>query len=504
LSAPSYWGTAAAAALLAAAPLVVFLTGNAYPLASPEAGALLAACVAAGAVLGLSAFLGATVAALLLGAGAVLALDLLFGLHASKAALVLVPLACLVLRRHIALIITATLCVLLLAMLVPRTAFARSDRPVILHLVLDEHIGLEGIPRELPEGAAFARWLADAWVGHGFRVYAGAYSEYFDTRNSIANLLNFSSRGDDWAHLAEEQKKPYVLTESAYFRLLAARGYRLHVYQSDYMDFCRVPGLSYAGCSAYRANSIAALRRTDLDARERAQFILNSFLATSSYLKRLSALVDYEAVSRIGPLAVVPVLQRLENDLRRAEPGEAYFAHLLIPHYPYAFDESCRVRAEIDEWLYNAVSPNPQTPNTEASRAQRYPRYFAQIRCQQRLLERLFDAMKQAGVWDDALVMVHGDHGSRIAITAPLAAHAARLTERDLRDGFSTLFAVRKAGMAAGVAPGARALPQLLREALGLPVEPLAHKVYLRQAGQRALMPLPRGTGPAPRAPADR
>ena len=141
MSAPSYWGTAAAAALLAAAPLVVFLTGNAYPLASPEAGALLAACVAAGAVLGLSAFLGATAAALLLGAGAVLALYLLFGLQSSKAALVLVPLACLVLRRHIALIITATLCVLLLAMLVPRTAFARSDRPVILHLVLDEHIG---------------------------------------------------------------------------------------------------------------------------------------------------------------------------------------------------------------------------------------------------------------------------------------------------------------------------------------------------------------------------
>jgi hypothetical protein len=396
------------------------------------------------------------------------------------------------------------LCVLLLATLVPRTAFARSDLPVILHVVLDEHIGLDGVPRELPEGAAFARWLADAWTGQGFRVYAGAYSEYFDTRNSIANLLNFSSHDDDWAHLAEEQQKPYVLTESAYFRLLAARGYRLRVYQSDYMDFCRLPGLSYAACIKYRANSITALRRAGLGVPERVQFILNSFLATSSYLKRLTALVDYQAVSRVGPLAVLPVLQRLEGDLRQAAPGDAFFAHLLLPHYPYALDESCRVRADIDEWLYNAVSQNPASTNTEASRAQRYPRYFAQIRCQQRLLERLFDAMKQAGVWDDALVMVHGDHGSRIAITEPRAAYASRLTERDLRDGFSTLFAVRKAGMAAGVAPGARALPHLLREALGLPLEPLAPKVYLRRTGQRAFMPLPRGTGPAPRIPADR
>jgi hypothetical protein len=504
LSARSYCITAAAAALLAAAPLVAFLSANHYPLASPEAALLLVACAAAGALVGLAAFLGATAAALLLGAGAVLSLDLLFGLDGSKAAALLVFLVCLVLRRHVALVIAVALCVLVTATLVPRAALARSDLPVIVHLVLDEHIGIDGIPAELPESAAFRSWLTRTWVEAGFRVHAGAYSQYTDSRNSMANLLNFTSLESDWAHLAEGRTNPFVLSDSAYFRHLAGLGYRLRVYQSDYMDFCRVPGVPYAGCFAYRANSVGALAGIPLGVFERARLILNSFAATSSYLNRLRVLAGVHAVSRVGPLPVLPVLRRLEDDLRRATPGQAYFAHLLIPHYPYVLDEGCRVRDSIDDWLYNVIAHDVPVPNTAASRAERYRRYFAQIRCQQSLLARLFDAMKEARVWREALIVVHGDHGSRITRHMPLAENAAQLTPQDFSDAFSTLFAVRKAGAEAGVVRGPRALQELLAEALGLPAERPASRIYLRTADGRSLTPLLLDRSPAPQSPAGR
>ena len=103
-------------------------------------------------------------------------------------------------------------------------------------------------------------------------------------------------------------------------------------------------------------------------------------------------------------------------------------------------------------------------------------------------------------MWRDAIVVVQGDHGSRIVRHMPVLENAARLTAQDLRDGFSTLFAVRRPGVAPGVAREPRALQQLLAEAVGLAPEPLPRRVYLRSADNR-LTPFPLDTAPAPRSP---
>jgi Sulfatase len=513
---------APAGALLAVAPLAAFLAGNGYPFLSPEAAIGAAACLAVGALVALCAALGLTLGALVLGAGTALALDFLYGAHFSKAAFVGVPFACiglaLLLRRHAALVVGAAAAAFLLATLAiaptaagdapHRAHAARAPAgvqlpPVLLHLILDEHIGLDGLPRELAETAALERELRESYAGDGFRLYAGAYSEYSQTRNSIANLLNFTSHEDPWSHLVRGEAKPYVLARSAYFQRLAELGYTLHLYQSDYIDLCRVQDLPYARCASYRANSIGSLRASPLDTGERVRFIFNSLLETSSYLARMRlayarlrqaapglALPQWQpGVSRVGPLAVLPVMDALERDLRSAAPGQAYVAHLLIPHFPYVLDESCRPRERIEDWRYNFSAPLTAEVdvNSADSRAERYRHYYGQIRCQQALLGRLFAALKAAGAWDSALVVVHGDHGSRIFRNLPTARNAARLTREDLNDGYSTLFALRKPGVEPGIAPGMRPLQELLAEAFGVPMKPLARKVYLRNDGGRPL-----------------
>jgi hypothetical protein len=74
-------------------------------------------------------------------------------------------------------------------------------------------------------------------------------------------------------------------------------------------------------------------------------------------------------------------------------------------------------------------------------------------------LQRIFDA---AG--DGAIVIVQGDHGSRIADVDPRADNLGRFSDDDMIAGFSTLHAVRAPGVAVGY--DRRALPTalLLRE----------------------------------------
>jgi hypothetical protein len=508
----------AALTLLLFASLSTFLVANDYPIISVEAGILAAACAGAAALLALAVVLGARVAAALaLGCLTAFCIDLMFGLKSSKLLLVLVPVICItlawILRRRIATILSVTASVLLASTLLlptrsadglpqvrdqPKTGSvtAVKSAPVVLHLILDEHIGIAGIPDEIAGGDGFRQWLTAFYVKRGFRLYNDAYSEYFNTQNSIANLLNFSSSTEDGAHMFAGKGEPYLLKDSAYFKRLLADGYRLHVYQSDYMNFCRVPGITYSSCVSYSGHKIGAVYHTSLGTIERAQFIFYSFIGGSYYIRRARAVYEdlrrslsamrlpvwENGTSRVGPIPVLPVLDRLESDLRQARRGDAFFAHLLIPHYPYVLDASCSLRGAIEDWLYNApsVPPGKYANNTEATRAKRYTYYLAQIRCQQTLLDRLFDAMKDAGVWSDAIVIIHGDHGSRIIQNAPVTANAGRLTPADFRDAFSTLFAIKSTGREPDAIRGQRSLQSLLGEALGITVSDSPPKVYLR------------------------
>jgi hypothetical protein len=511
------WAYCTALTLLLAAPLSAFLIANRYPVFSSEAGLLVAACMGLGAALGGAVRLGARAAAtIILGFTAALSIDFLYGLDWSMRMLLLVPALCMavawILREHLAVILSVISAVLLASILVlsPRDAGAltevtyapqeglhvdQSKLPVILHLVLDEHIGIAGLPRELVESEDLARSLTTFYAERGFRIHTHAYSEYYDTRDSIPNLLNFSSEELAAAHLAKGQTRPLILKKSAYFSHLSKLGYRHHVYQSDYMDFCQVPDVTYSTCVTYSIHKLGSVHDAGLGTVERAKFILAAWLQSSGYWKAIESgyrrtrravpglsLPEWEhGTARVGPIPVLPVIERLERDLRSASRGSVFFAHLLIPHYPYVLDESCRVRSQTKEWLHNVAGGmlDDTTQNTDATREERYRRYYAQLRCQQKQLLGLFDAMKQAHVWEDAIIVIHGDHGSRIVRRAPRTNSVGQMLPDDFRDAFSTLFAVRVWGREGRVLHELHSLQFLLGAAFGIPVRDAPPKVFL-------------------------
>jgi arylsulfatase A-like enzyme len=94
--------------------------------------------------------------------------------------------------------------------------------------------------------------------------------------------------------------------------------------------------------------------------------------------------------------------------------------------------------------------------NTAQSRAVRYPLYLEQVICTHRKLNELFEEMMRHGVYEDAIIIIQGDHGSRID-TGPPRPGVLNLSERDFIDGFSTLYAIKLPGLNPGY--DRRALP---------------------------------------------
>jgi arylsulfatase A-like enzyme len=159
----------------------------------------------------------------------------------------------------------------------------------------------------------------------------------------------------------------------------------------------------------------------------------------------------------------------LGERLERLEPGKAIFAHLLLPHDPYIFDENCKLKSDFELWMphesalwWYQVKSDPQR------RLARYDEYYKQVTCLHRKMGALLDSLAQRGILDQATVIIHGDHGSRISMIEAITGSEHLMTPRDIIDSVSTVFAIRGAGIEPGAVDGQHSIQALFAElALG-------------------------------------
>ncbi len=68
-----------------------------------------------------------------------------------------------------------------------------STLPAYFHVVLDQHIGVEGIPVFLESREALVSEILTPYLDNGFRVFGRAYSHYRATFNSLPSIFNFET-----------------------------------------------------------------------------------------------------------------------------------------------------------------------------------------------------------------------------------------------------------------------------------------------------------------------
>ncbi len=468
----------AAGALVPLGSFANFLHHNNYPLLRAEVMILIAALVGLAILVGLIYRASGQRARIsfecLL---AFLAADL--NLDSTLAALGCAVVALVVgitLRRSVMPLLAVIFAVTLASSLLPprQVAWAQSRNiaspsaalppPFLLHLVLDSHIGVEGLEDMGPEGAALSRELTNAMVGAGFRVIGGAYSENLQTVNSIPRILNFGTAPP----IPQSRKDTGIaVTTNAYFSELRGRGYRLRIVQSDWVDYCRHPAVD--ACEEYSATGIASIADSELTIDERAKLIATVFARLSELAVTATTLYDWQVAkwrsslplsrlnirANVGSLGALQAFQALIAELEKARPGEAYFAHLLFPHAPFIVDGQCH-RKPLDEWEYR-----DSLRELDSQKAA----YLEQTRCASVLLRDALDALGRSPAGDDAVVVIHGDHGSRLSSKTPMAYSVGQFDRHDLIAGHSTLFAIRSPKIAAGYVAKMAPVPALLEAA---------------------------------------
>lgn len=362
---------------------------------------------------------------------------------------------------------------------------ANSKRSPVIHLILDEYMGVAGLPGEMPLSQSVRTSIIDTFVESGFRLYGGAYSQYFNTYNSIGNALNYSSLSLDAAHF-DEVREPYILNESRHFDRLAANGYRFRVYQSSFLDYCSDTAIPIVACHTYRSNSIKYVEELSLLTAEKVGLIMRSFGRLSSIRRGAQRLYNYSRtrvprasrilpfwssdIASVGPLPTLSILDQIAADVSKSAGSEVFFAHLLLPHSLYLLDETCKIQPRVKHWQTRRINHKPSDqPNTAESRRETYDAYFKQLQCANKMFRQFITELKAQGVYDSATIIVHGDHGSRINRNWPTIANKEKLVRSDYIDGFPTLFAVKAPGIEPGYIEERATLSALLAASSGAP-----------------------------------
>jgi len=341
----------------------------------------------------------------------------------------------------------------------------RSNQPVLLHLILDEHIGLAGLPKDNPATAQERQTLTRHYVDRGFRVYGGAYSQHMRTTNAIPQIVNFG----EWRSIrADNRGGGLEVSKNAYFDLLRKRGYQLRVYETGWVDLCaHDPSIS---CFRYPESGLRAVAKSGLSTRDKTGAIWLNFLGRAGIANQVSVLysrfiapkaraaglplrsINLGQMQLTSTLEALSASQQLLKELEQARPGQAYVAHLLLPHYPYVTRRDCSLKP-LAEWRYRRFG---------ADIRRREAAYFDQVGCAASLVARAEEALRRSPAAANYVIIVHGDHGSRITKHDPAA--GARASTSDMVAAYSTHFAVRAPGVEPGYVPGAARVDDLLAQ----------------------------------------
>jgi hypothetical protein len=358
--------------------------------------------------------------------------------------------------------------------------------PRVIHLILDEHIGLEGIPTDLPEGVRVKTQLREFYEKYGFTTFGGAYSHYSLTLNSVPNLLNFSAASKARMYIGEGDS-PNWLLQNTYFERLSQVGYRFNVWWGHHIDYCSHSQIVIDNCLQIPSHGLKITQSLDLNMLERVQLVFSNYINLSNiyggarnyYETFRNEIIPY-GVSlpsatwdrhKVTTLPYLVSLEALWRSILTLPEGNVAFAHLLLPHSPYVTNADCTIRTSLQEWKYNVLSITRQgVPNTKDSREMHYREYFKQVECVYMKLDELFKRMEHAGNFENSVIIIHGDHGSRIMKTEPTIENEQTVSNQDIVDGYSTLFAVKFPKQFGHYDPKPYPIEYLLREKVVKPL----------------------------------
>jgi hypothetical protein len=433
--------------LLLATPFVSFVNFNGYSYAAPEIWISLAGLIAAGLLFGVILIVGGRWVQVITTAGLVtLFADIQFDwIHEQPRIRVLgfgisILLLGWLIRDRLSRVTTAFFGTMLIAILILPTTPAelssadqgpttdvrtvsKPTPPVIVHLILDEFIGVEGIPSDVPNGTEIRNQLRNFLLVNDFHLFGRSYSHFVMTRDSVPNTLNYTSIPINKHFIGKENN----LIENKYFLEMYNKGDSINVYQTDYMDFCKNNEIHIKTCRTFVNTGIKPIQNLSVSPISKAKMSLATFLRRSLILKKINSIylnirpkmgvLDNNLPAtllpkyNLAPIRGLHTLMIMANDVANSSAGEFFFVHVLFPHGPYLFDRHCDLR--------DIQNQDLQSRSRSLDVRERYGLYLEQILCVRAALGDMFDKWRRAGKYDRIKIVIQGDHGARIFFDEP-------------------------------------------------------------------------------------
>lgn len=328
-----------------------------------------------------------------------------------------------------------------------RDAFHATDgslRPVI-HFILDEQMSPRALPDTVPKATIHPTDIATKethpaeniikdYVSRGFIYYSHARSTSNHTHKSLAAMMGMNNQtGEENLNSSGGGEFHHEIKNNLYIDTLTSIGYAVTVVQNNFLMLCkRTESTQCRNYALGRTGDISSNIEIDFPSRliilltevQRAYTNPKShrvfaYSYIDNALKKIGVEQTYKDVYYSNPLAALNLLQEVREILSSIKPGQAYIAHLLIPHYPFMMDTDCRIK-NYKKWTSsNRLLETNESPIPEE---EIYRDYWDQSACAHRRVMSMIDMVRNE--FDiNPIIFVQGDHGSRITGDQEVLAH---------------------------------------------------------------------------------
>ena len=325
-------------------------------------------------------------------------------------------------------------------------AKGRADLPPVIHIIIDEMIGAEGIDRSLLGGEATYQLVRKFHERFNFRLYGKAFSRHMASHMSIPNMLNYDftdkTPGSYSKYLSQGKWK--------YLENMQNRGYDINVYQTTHINFCNSGNITK--CKTLHPFNPASIYISPPKEYKPSSLPKNSIvigLLLQQPSRSYSSYIGFKFIARIAkdwyfaPRYDVQSFNlwfdEYSNDVVEAKDGNMFFAHFLAPHEPFILNQNCETRPVWKNRYFLKEHEKLEGDAFREARKAYYRDYYQQVACVFKKLTEFMENIEKLQPFKHATIIIHGDHGSRISS----GQYYENLSERDFVDNFSTLFSIR-------------------------------------------------------------
>lgn len=286
------------------------------------------------------------------------------------------------------------------------------EKRKVLFIILDEMSGFNSAENKFINGSKFKKELILFAKKNRLTLFSNAYSLSDNTATSVPGIVNFKdthkelldNRKNNLAPSGERFYNEYIVLDNKLFDQFQS----ISLFQNIHLDFCINKNVKKCyQFNPYKKNNhfIEGYKYNSLTRFFSIWKIQGSIIAKLFWRAgRELQITDSYLEPEVHKSSFEFLLDEITKDLIADKFG-LVFAHLLVPHIPYGFDENCKYNGKLS------------LRNTSWSNEKKIVQHNQERLCIVHYLDKFFSIIKNKTDYTNLEIFILSDHGSRISGT---------------------------------------------------------------------------------------